>query len=1170
MMPMETGRISNLGPRRWSAVLSRCAALLGLGILSVSWAADFHDPGADLQALPTVPPGFEVTIFAREPLVRQPCSMAFDARGRLCIGMGPQYRNPKPDTPGDSVVWILDNDGDGQADATREFATGFNAIQGLAWRGRDLWVANAPDLTLVRDLDGDDVADEYVRLYTDLGNLEHGLHGLTWAPDGRLYMSKGNSKGLNQPGRYAPKAFRDLWGITAPDGTPDLPGPVVSRREDYRRAYHDPEDDWGLQGGVLRCDSEGGNLEIVCRGTRNPWDITFDSGFNWLGTDNDQTTGDRVFMPFVGAHFGWNHPWSAHWSDEPHAPTAPVSGPLFEGSGTGIVFADSEAFPASHRGVFLINDWLGKTTYLWRPRWDGALLRPAGNWEPFVQGGTALYRPTDLEFGPNGALWVLGWSRGYGAEYQDGKLSNEGRIFRVAWRGPGANESSATKRAVRPTRPMEDWEVGELLAEFDSPVAARRVDAQVELLRRGSAIRGAMRRELGQPASPSRETWAAWTLGRLDLNDRTVDAELEALVGSAARTLNAQIQAVRVLGYRARERARGRSETATPPAALLAGLRNPEARVRFEAVQALREARSIQALPAIKDLASREPDATTFYAAWQALRWIASAAELRESLGDERAGVRRAALLSLLEDHRLEVPEIRKLAMDPDAAVRELAELWLNKNATASAPPLVRGRSLAVASGLDDGRRGRPAQTNITDAPPVGIDDVLARLDGADPGRGEWLFFHSRGAGCVRCHRLENRGNVFGPDLATVGDRATARHIVESMLNPSAVITEGFNQHTVETADGELAGVLLEESGLSVTLGLASGVRQVIAKSTMTGRRVDKVSAMPAFDRALTAAEAADLAAYLLARKTGSARSPASFGVGGSEGEVGFAAENLSDRLRIRHDGLPVAEYVFRDDKILRPYFANVRAPNGAQVTRRHPPIAGRDAVDHDTMHPGLWMGFGDVSGVDFWRNKGRIEHERFVEEPRIQDGRLRFAAASRWLAPAGNEVCRWIQRFEWTAIDHAWLLVWEAEFFSDAGDFVFGDQEEMGLGARVSTSITEKNGGRIQSSTGLETAARTWGKGADWCDYSGTVDSVPAGLLLMASPANFRGSWWHNRDYGVFVANPFGRAAMEQGDPSAVRVRRGERFKLRFGVVIHAGRGFEPAAAYRSFVEAR
>ena len=46
-------------------------------------ASDFHDPKADHHALPAVPEGFEVTVFAKEPMVRQPCSMAFDSRGRL-------------------------------------------------------------------------------------------------------------------------------------------------------------------------------------------------------------------------------------------------------------------------------------------------------------------------------------------------------------------------------------------------------------------------------------------------------------------------------------------------------------------------------------------------------------------------------------------------------------------------------------------------------------------------------------------------------------------------------------------------------------------------------------------------------------------------------------------------------------------------------------------------------------------------------------------------------------------------------------------------------------------------------------------------------------------------------------------------------------------------------
>ena len=84
---------------------------------------------------PLVPDDVEVMLFAKEPLVRNPCGITFDKKGRLCVGMGPQYRNPDPDTPGDAVWILLDQDGDGVADGRKEFATGFNAIQSLAWRG---------------------------------------------------------------------------------------------------------------------------------------------------------------------------------------------------------------------------------------------------------------------------------------------------------------------------------------------------------------------------------------------------------------------------------------------------------------------------------------------------------------------------------------------------------------------------------------------------------------------------------------------------------------------------------------------------------------------------------------------------------------------------------------------------------------------------------------------------------------------------------------------------------------------------------------------------------------------------------------------------------------------------------------------------------------------------
>lgn len=1112
------------------------------------------DRDVDRAALPIVPPGFDISFFAREPLVRQPCAMAFDGRGRLCVGMGPQYRNPKPETPGDAVVLVLDDDGDGQADRVKTFAGGLNAIQGLAWHGRDLWVANSPDLTVVRDLDGDDVADEYVRIYTDLGNLEHGLHGLNWAPDGKLYLSKGNSKGLTEPGRIAPKPFRDLWGVTAPAGTPDFPAPRTFTRDQYRKTYHDPEDDWGREGGVLRCDDGGANLEIVSRGMRNPWDIAFDTGFNWIGTDNDQTTGDRVLMPFIGAHFGWNHPWSAHWGTDIHEPSAPVSGPLFEGSGTGVVFGDSPGFPASHRGVFFINDWLRKTTFVWRPRWDGALLRPAGEWEPFVQGGRALFRPTDIEVGPDGAVWILGWGSGYGAEYHDGKMISEGRVFRVVASGGQRREWRLPKR----TRLVSQWTVAELIDDLEGPLPVWRIDAQDELVRRGASVREELVSRLEKPSpGTGTETWMAWALGRMLPADSTVDAWFVGRLGNPATSLNLRLQAARILAHRCRGR------DGTLPEAVVDLLGSPEPRLRMEAVTALAVAgKSAQASALLASIAV-ESDRTVFYASWQALRRLEEPGALRGRLTDPRSGVRKAALLALLESHALKAGEVRPLASDADPGVKAVAALWLEKAGAGGQKALVRGRPL-------DAGTGALVRTSAT---PTGIEAALAMLDRGDAGRGEWLFHASGGAGCVRCHRLGGSGNPFGPDLASVGDRASARHLVQSMLEPNAVITEGFQLQTVVTADGEESGILIEESGLSLTLGLANGERRTIPKPRVTSRSTAPTSAMPGYESLLSPHQVADLVVYLLRQKAApaaNARAEASVAPepsrvdGSTSPKDGFHWSEQPGRVVVAHRGRPVAEFVFRDERVLRPYLANVHAPDGTQATRSHPPVPGVDATDHDTMHPGIWLAFGEISGADFWRNKGRMEHVGFVEPPALREGKLGFATGSRLITPDGRTLCHLTTRLRFHALTNAWRVDWEATFRSDDGDFVFGDQEEMGFGARVATPITEKNGGVVASSSGLRGAAATWGQPALWCDYSGVVEGRRVGITLVADPGNFRGSWWHNRDYGVFVANPFGRASMKQGEKSTVTVRRGEDFRIRFAAVVHAGDAYRPEDVVR------
>jgi hypothetical protein len=283
-----------------------------------------------------------------------------------------------------------------------------------------------------------------------------------------------------------------------------------------------------------------------------------------------------------------------------------------------------------------------------------------------------------------------------------------------------------------------------------------------------------------------------------------------------------------------------------------------------------------------------------------------------------------------------------------------------------------------------------------------------------------------------------------------------------------------------------------------------------------------------------------------------------------------FAVQQKPDRVTITDGGRPVAEYVFRDDQILRPYFANVHAPGGIQVTRTHPPAPGVDATDHATMHPGVWLAFGKVNGQDFWRNKASIVHIRFVETSAVRGGRVTFTAENVFQGAGGEQICHQTSRVTLARRPAGYLLIWEATFRPERGDLVFGDQEEMGLGVRVATPLAVKQGGTILDSAGRRNEPEVWGNAADWCDYSGTAGGRRAGITVMGDPGNFRRNRHHARDYGALVANPFGQQSFGKGPLSEVVVKPGESFRLRYGVLLHSGpAGSAPdlQAAFADFV---
>jgi hypothetical protein len=263
---------------------------------------------------------------------------------------------------------------------------------------------------------------------------------------------------------------------------------------------------------------------------------------------------------------------------------------------------------------------------------------------------------------------------------------------------------------------------------------------------------------------------------------------------------------------------------------------------------------------------------------------------------------------------------------------------------------------------------------------------------------------------------------------------------------------------------------------------------------------------------------------------------------------VEFRAER--GRLHVSIARQTVATYAYEDQKTRRPFFEHLKTPGGMQVTRNRPPVAGKDPVDHADMHPGLWLAFGDLGGKDFWRNKGPgVEHERFVAEPAGGDGRGSFAVLNRYVADE-KVLCRETARYTIVTRPSGYFILLDSTFEAGADGCSFGSQEEMGLGVRVATAISVKGGtGRIANSAGGVNEKGTWGKQADWCDYAGMIDGRRVGVAIMTDPSAERKPWFHSRDYGVLVANPFGPRA---GGPERLALAAGRSLRLRFAVSVH------------------
>lgn len=276
--------------------------------------------------------------------------------------------------------------------------------------------------------------------------------------------------------------------------------------------------------------------------------------------------------------------------------------------------------------------------------------------------------------------------------------------------------------------------------------------------------------------------------------------------------------------------------------------------------------------------------------------------------------------------------------------------------------------------------------------------------------------------------------------------------------------------------------------------------------------------------------------------------------------EVHF--ETGQNRVSFHLGEVSLGHYVFGDDVIPRPYWTGMHAPSGERITREHPPV-DPEYADHETMHPGIWMAFGDINGEDFWRNKARVRHNGFIAEPALREGGAHFQVENVYERNDGTPICTERASYTLRLQAHGVSLEWDSQFIANHGVIAFGDQEEMGLGFRLTKALSVKLGnGTIRNDAGGRNETGVWGKTARWCDYGAETGDRRRGIVIMPHPENFRPSWMHARDYGFLAANPFGRNAMTGGELSSVQVSRGESLRLRYGLFLYDAPASESSIA--------
>lgn len=420
-------------------------------MMLLSCVNDAPTPPGRARDLISVPPGFQVSLFAAEPDVKQPIAMTFDDRGRLWVAECHTYADRVKNfdlNQSDRLIILEDVDNDGRFDKRTVFWDKGKKLTSVVTGFGGVFVTCAPQLLFIPDKDGDDKPDgEPIVLLDGFEDnvIRHNLvNGLTWGPDGWLY------------GRHGIQA-------TSHVGKPGCA----------------PQDRIKLNCCIWRFHPVTHKFEVVCWGGTNSWGLDFNEfgegffintviGHLWHmipGAHFKRMHGDDLDPHVYGLidqhadHYHWDT--GKKWMDS-------RAGQDDLGGGhahSGLMIYQGANWPDEYRGSFYTLNFHGR-----RVNRDTLHRHGSGyvgkHAKDFLTSADPWFRGIELISGPDGGVYILDWSDTGECHENDGVHRESGRIYKVTHGKPRPPEFADISR-------LTDEELLPLLAHRDEYYARK-------------------------------------------------------------------------------------------------------------------------------------------------------------------------------------------------------------------------------------------------------------------------------------------------------------------------------------------------------------------------------------------------------------------------------------------------------------------------------------------------------------------------------------------------------------------------------------------------------------------------------------------------------------------------------------------------------------------------